>query len=76
MSDRSQNHRHANATASAAHPANRDNAQAHISADGPVYSAQDVRQGEIILRRRWQRVVFILGLAGAVLLAVFLPFWT
>jgi hypothetical protein len=42
--------------------------------DGPVYSAQDVRQGEIILKRPWQRAVFILGLAGAVLLAVLLRF--
>lgn len=31
-----------------------------------TYSAQDVRQGEIILKRPWQRAVFILGLAGAV----------
>ena len=44
------------------------------SRDAPVYSAQDVRQGEIILKRPWQRAVFILGLAGAVLLALFFRF--
>jgi hypothetical protein len=43
-------------------------------ADAPVYSAQDVRQGEIILKRPWQRAVFIFGLAGAVLLALFFRF--
>ncbi len=37
---------------------------------GHDYSARDVRQGEIILKRPWQRAVFILGLAGAVLLAL------
>ena len=26
-----------------------------------TFSAQDVRQGEIILKRPWQRAVFILG---------------
>ena len=36
-----------------------------------VYSAQDVRQGEIILKRPWQRAVFIAGLVGAVLMALF-----
>ena len=44
------------------------------SRDAPVYSAEDVRQGEIILKRPWQRAVFILGLAGAVLLALFFRF--
>jgi hypothetical protein len=39
-----------------------------------TYSAQDVRQGEIILKRPWQRAVFILGLAGAVALALFSAF--
>ena len=37
-------------------------------------TAQDVRQGEIVLKRPWQRAVFILGLAGAALLAVFSGF--
>ncbi len=39
-----------------------------------TYSAEDVRQGEIILKRRWQRAVFILGLAGAAMLALFFRF--
>lgn len=33
-------------------------------------SAEKARGGEIILRKRWQRVVFIAGLAGSVLLAL------
>jgi hypothetical protein len=39
------------------------------------YPAEKARQGEIILRRRWQRIVFIAGLAGAVLLALVLAVW-
>ena len=42
------------------------------SREAPAYSADDVRQGEVILRRPWQRGVFFLGLAGAVLFAAFL----
>lgn len=34
------------------------------------FSGSDARQGEIILRRRWQRVVFVAGLAGVVLVAM------
>lgn len=45
-----------------------------VSPDGPVYSAQDVRQGEIILKRSWQRIVFTPGLGGAVVLAIVLQF--
>jgi hypothetical protein len=37
----------------------------------PVYSAQDARQGEIILRTRARRAIFIGGLIGMVLLALF-----
>ena len=37
-----------------------------------THSAEDVRQGEIVLKRRWQRAVFIAGLAGIVLLVLFL----
>jgi hypothetical protein len=33
-----------------------------------VLSAQDARQGAIILTRPWQRVVFLAGLAAPVLL--------
>lgn len=32
------------------------------------YPAEKARQGEIILRKRWQRVVFIAGLIGIVAL--------
>ncbi|MBS0240198.1 MAG: hypothetical protein JSS54_14950 [Proteobacteria bacterium] len=36
---------------------------------GPsTYSAEQVTQGEIILRQPWQRIVFMTGLAAAVLL--------
>jgi hypothetical protein len=38
--------------------------------DRPHYSVEEVRQGEIILRKRWQRIVFIAGLVGMVLLAL------
>lgn len=36
------------------------------------YPAEKARQGEIILRKRWQRIVFIAGLVGLVLLAFFI----
>jgi hypothetical protein len=39
------------------------------------YPAEKARGGEIILRRRWQRVVFIAGLAGAALLGLVLALW-
>ncbi len=39
------------------------------------YRAQDVRQGEIILRRPWQRWVLAIGLAGGGILAVLLSFF-
>jgi hypothetical protein len=32
------------------------------------YPAEKARGGEIILRKRWQRAVFIAGLAGVVIL--------
>jgi hypothetical protein len=35
-------------------------------------SAQDARQGEIVLRRPWQRVVFLAGLGASVLLLLVL----
>ena len=39
--------------------------------DGPrTYPGEKVRQGEIILRKPWMRVVFIAGLVGCVLLAL------
>ncbi|MDX8458972.1 peptide ABC transporter permease [Mesorhizobium humile] len=38
--------------------------------EGPVFSGQDARQGEIILRTRVQRIIFIAGLVGIVVLAL------
>ena len=35
-----------------------------------AYPAEKARGGEIVLRKRWQRILFIAGLAGAVLLAL------
>ena len=35
-------------------------------------SADEVRGGEVILKRRWERVVFIAGLAGCAVLGVVL----
>ena len=39
---------------------------------GPVYSARNVRQGDIVLRKTWERGVFIGGLVGAIVLALVL----
>jgi hypothetical protein len=39
------------------------------------YPAEKARGGEIILRKRWQRVVFIGALAIAVLIGFFLSLW-
>ena len=36
------------------------------------YSAEDARGGEIILRSRMQRTIFVAGLVGAVLLGLLL----
>jgi len=38
----------------------------------PTYAAEDVRQGEIILRTKPRRAVFVAGLIGCVLLALIL----
>ncbi|CAN7747504.1 hypothetical protein [Rhizobium leguminosarum] len=43
-------------------------------AEPPTFAAQDVRQGEIILKHRWQRLVFIGGLVAAVLVILLLRF--
>lgn len=40
--------------------------------EGPVFSGQDARQGEIILRTRARRIIFIAGLVGIVVLALVL----
>jgi hypothetical protein len=34
------------------------------------YSTQDVRQGDIVLRKRWERWVFVGGLVAAIILAL------
>jgi hypothetical protein len=39
---------------------------------GPAYSAEDVRQGEIILRTRRRRWIFFGGLVACVVLALLL----
>ncbi len=39
-------------------------------ATGPVYSARNTRQGDIVLRKPWERGVFVAGLVGAVVLAL------
>jgi hypothetical protein len=41
----------------------------------PAYPAEKARGGEIVLRSRWQRIVFIGGLAGCILLVLILWFW-
>ncbi|MDX8452201.1 peptide ABC transporter permease [Mesorhizobium sp. VK9D] len=38
--------------------------------EGPVFSGQDARQGEIILRTRTRRIIFIAGLVGIMVLAL------
>ncbi len=40
----------------------------------PTYSADEVRQGEIILRTRTRRIIFIGGLVAFVLLALVFGF--
>jgi hypothetical protein len=42
------------------------------SRQGTPYPAEKARGGEIILRKPWQRAVFILGLAAPLLLLVLL----
>lgn len=44
--------------------------QQNTQEDLQHYPAEKARQGEIILRKPWQRVVFIGGLAGVVVLAL------
>ncbi|WP_162917458.1 hypothetical protein [Dongia deserti] len=39
------------------------------------YPAEKARGGEIILRKRWQRIVFFGALAVAVLLGLLLSLW-
>ena len=41
---------------------------------GRVFSGEQARQGEIILRTRTRRIIFIAGLVGIVILAFLLQF--
>jgi hypothetical protein len=43
--------------------------------DGNGYPAEKARQGEIILRTRLQRIIFIAGLVGCVIVALILRIW-
>ena len=39
----------------------------------PIHlSAEDARQGENVLRKPWERAVFLIGLIGAIILGVIL----
>jgi hypothetical protein len=51
-----------------------DTAKYQDRGKGPVFSGQDVRQSEIILRTKTRRIIFIVGLVGAVVLALILQF--
>ncbi|MCA0048511.1 peptide ABC transporter permease [Mesorhizobium sp. B283B1A] len=42
--------------------------------EGPIFSGENARQGEIILRTRTQRIIFIAGLVGIFVLALVLTF--
>ena len=42
--------------------------------EGPVFTGEQARQGEIILRTRRRRIIFIAGLVGIVVLAFLLEF--
>jgi len=46
----------------------------HADAGRPTYSADRVRQGDIVLRTRTRRLIFIAGLAGLVVLALVVRF--
>ncbi|HEY9553815.1 MAG TPA: hypothetical protein VIR62_09465 [Allosphingosinicella sp.] len=43
--------------------------------EAPHISAEDARGGEIILRTRRRRIIFIAGLVGFVVLALLLKFY-
>ncbi|WP_027146884.1 hypothetical protein [Mesorhizobium sp. WSM3626] len=42
--------------------------------EGPFFSAEQTRQGEIILRTRTRRIIFIAGLVGIVILIAVIRF--
>jgi hypothetical protein len=39
-----------------------------------TYSSDEARGGEIILRQRWEKIIFFGGLAGTILLLVIADF--
>jgi hypothetical protein len=41
----------------------------------PTYPADKARQGDIVLRSRASRAIFIIGLAGAAILAALAALW-
>jgi hypothetical protein len=47
----------------------------HRTSPRPTYPAEKARGGDIILRRPWQRAVFIVGLAAPVILLALLLLW-
>jgi hypothetical protein len=41
--------------------------------EDPIHlSAEEARQGEQVLRKPWERIVFLVGLIGAIILGVVL----
>jgi len=46
----------------------------HDPSEARWYPAQKARQGEIILKSRLQRTIFVAGLAGVVIVALALSF--
>ncbi|MBZ9682435.1 hypothetical protein LB516_13325 [Mesorhizobium sp. CO1-1-7] len=42
--------------------------------NGPVFSARQASQGEIILRTRTRRIIFVAGLVGILILAAVVRF--
>jgi hypothetical protein len=42
--------------------------------EAPVFSAEQARQGEIILRTRTRRIIFVAGLVGIVILIAVVRF--
>jgi hypothetical protein len=42
--------------------------------EAPVFSAEQARQGEIILRTRTRRIIFVAGLVGIVILVAVVRF--
>ena len=46
-----------------------------LESDQVAYPAEKARQGEIILRTRLRRIIFISGLVGCVLLVLILRIW-